>query len=82
VHLVIGDVSSLSEVNGVDDLIVAIFFIAIQILGLSTMTCAKLVNEELFLYRGYLNLSSGRTANRLIVRLSQANAWLARYSAW
>jgi hypothetical protein len=39
VHLVVGNVAGLSEVNGVNDLVVAVVFVAIEILCLSTMTC-------------------------------------------
>lgn len=37
-HLVVGDVASLSEVDGVDDLIVAVGFVTIKILCLPSVT--------------------------------------------
>jgi len=39
VHLIIDNVTNLSEVNRVDDFIIPIFLIAVKILGLASMTC-------------------------------------------
>ena len=38
VHLVVNNVTGLSEINRVNDFIVAILFISVKVLGLSTMT--------------------------------------------
>jgi len=38
VHLVVGDVSNLSEIDRVDDLVVAVLLIAVEILGLTAVT--------------------------------------------
>lgn len=38
-HLIISDVACLPEVDGIDNLVIAIVLIAIKILGLSTMAC-------------------------------------------
>jgi len=38
VHLVIHNVACCSEVDGINDFIVSIFFIAVKILGLPTVT--------------------------------------------
>lgn len=39
VHLVVDNVSSLAKVDGVNDFVVAVLFVAVQILGLSTVSC-------------------------------------------
>jgi hypothetical protein len=43
-HFVIDNVSCLSEINGIDDLVVSIFFIAIEVLSLTSVT-SKLLAE-------------------------------------
>lgn len=37
-HLIVDNVASHSEVDGVDDLVIAVIFVTIQILGLTAMT--------------------------------------------
>jgi len=37
VHLVVGNVSNLTEIDWVDDLVEAVFFVAVEILGLPAM---------------------------------------------
>ena len=39
VHLVVDDVADLPEVHGVDDLVVAVGFVAVEVLGLSAVSC-------------------------------------------
>jgi hypothetical protein len=41
VHFVVDDVADLTEIDGVDHLIVAIFLITVKVLGLTTMACAS-----------------------------------------
>jgi hypothetical protein len=38
VHFIVGDVAILTKVHGVDDLVKAVWLIAIKVLGLTTMS--------------------------------------------
>jgi hypothetical protein len=40
-HLIVYDVAVLSEVDRVNDLVVTVVFVAVEILGLSTVTCDR-----------------------------------------
>jgi len=40
-HLVVDDVTGRSEVHGVNDLVVTIFLVAVEILGLATVPCIR-----------------------------------------
>jgi len=40
-HLIVGNVANLAEVDWVNDLIESIFLVTIEILGLATMTCRE-----------------------------------------
>jgi hypothetical protein len=42
VHLVVDNVAGSAEVDGVDDLIVAVFLVTIKILGLAAVSCDEL----------------------------------------
>lgn len=46
VHLVIGDVARLAEVDGVDDLVVAVFLVAVEVFCLPAMAYAKKGSQQ------------------------------------
>ena len=45
-HLVVDNVTGCAEIDGVDDLIVAIIFVAIKIFGLTSVSCAMLEHSQ------------------------------------
>lgn len=45
-HLVVNNVTCLAEVDRVDDFVVAVFFIAIEIFSLTTMTLRSLAKRN------------------------------------
>lgn len=38
-HFVVDDVADLAEVDGVDDLVVAVGFVAVEVFGLASVSC-------------------------------------------
>jgi hypothetical protein len=41
VHFVVDDVADLAEVDGVDDLVVAVGFVAVEVFGLASVSCSS-----------------------------------------
>ena len=41
-HFVVDDVTGRAEINGVDDFVVAVFFVSVEIFGLTAVTCRRL----------------------------------------
>ena len=84
VHVVVDDVTGNSEVDGVDDFVVAVVFVAVEIGGLSSMTCTKLssglpyqgdmltgiVEEQRVIRSGILDQPVHSTENVLFRRLA------------
>ena len=66
-HFVVDNVACSSEVDGVDDLVVAVVLVAVEIFCLAAMSCyCKLgLGFTSFLYA---HLSSERTVSRLAAR--------------
>jgi hypothetical protein len=79
VHLIIDNMSDLAEIDGVDDLVVSVFFISVKILGLTTMALAE--SAEFKPPNGNTYQSNGRKESRWAEHPSQANALPAGYSA-
>jgi hypothetical protein len=46
VHLVVGDVAGLSEVDGVDDFVVTIGLVAVEVLRLPTVACGSILVSQ------------------------------------
>lgn len=84
VHLVIGDMTVLSEVDGVNDLVVAVGLVAVEVFCLSTMAYkGSLISSKSVGYRRTAtDLNSGRIVSRGGGHPSLANAWLVICSAW
>jgi hypothetical protein len=71
VHFIVDNMACGAEVDGVDDFVVAVVFIAIQIFRLSSMSCSRLAFSHNHFYVGLpiTHLSSGKTVNRSASRL-------------
>lgn len=61
--------ASNAKVNGVDDFVVAVVFVAVEIGGLAAVTCQTLAAETVACRDQRLNRSNERIANHLVWRL-------------
>ena len=77
VHFVINDVAGSAEVDGVDHFIVAVVFVAVEVLGLTAVTCAPWILRQLPIVLGLgggwqggrdTDLSNGRRASHWVWR--------------